>query len=113
MFEEYIQPYLFKIIDEAKRDGLYTIKHTDGNIMPILNQLVECRPHGLHSIDPMADVDIKGASFFTSVYKIDINVLCTLPLSAVGGVKVRAPCRRLKPAITKRIFHIGYPLCHL
>lgn len=59
MFEEFIQPYLYKIIDEAKRDGLYTIKHTDGNIMPILNQLVECRPHALHSIDPMAGVDIR------------------------------------------------------
>ena len=59
MFGEYIQPYLYKIIDAARKEGLYTIKHTDGNIMPILNQLVECRPHALHSIDPMAKVDIK------------------------------------------------------
>ncbi|HHW47243.1 MAG TPA: hypothetical protein GXX14_01315 [Clostridiaceae bacterium] len=59
MFGIYIQPYLKKIIDEARKDGLYTIKHTDGNIMPILDQLVECRPHGLHSLDPMARVDIK------------------------------------------------------
>lgn len=59
MFEEFIQPYLYKIIEEARKDGFYTIKHTDGNIMPILNQLVECRPHALHSIDPMAGVDIK------------------------------------------------------
>lgn len=59
MFEEFIQPYLYMIIDAAKKDGLYTIKHTDGNIMPILNQLVECRPDALHSIDPMAGVDIK------------------------------------------------------
>ncbi len=59
MFGEFIQPYLYRIIDEARRDGLYTIKHTDGNIMPILDQLVDCRPHGLHSIDPMAKVDIK------------------------------------------------------
>jgi len=59
MFGIYIQPYLKKIIDEARKDGLYTIKHTDGNIMPILDQLVECRPHALHSLDPMARVDIK------------------------------------------------------
>lgn len=59
MFEEFIQPYLYKIIDAARKDGLYTIKHTDGNIMPILNQLVECNPHAIHSIDPMAGVDIK------------------------------------------------------
>lgn len=36
----------------------YTIKHTDGNIMPILDQLIECHPHALHSIDPQAGVDI-------------------------------------------------------
>jgi len=59
MFEEFIQPYLYKIIDETKKMGLYTIKHTDGNIMPILDQLAECRPHALHSIDPQAGVDIK------------------------------------------------------
>ena len=38
--------------------GFYVIKHTDGNIMPILDQLVETAPHALHSIDPMAGVDI-------------------------------------------------------
>ena len=58
-FGEFIQPYLAKIIEEGKKAGLYMIKHCDGNIMPILDQLVECRPHALHSIDPMAGVDIK------------------------------------------------------
>lgn len=59
MFAEFIQPYLAGIIEAARRDGLYTIKHTDGNIMPILDMLVECRPHALHSLDPMAGVDIR------------------------------------------------------
>ena len=59
MFREYITPYLYDIIAAARKDGLYAIKHTDGNIMPILDQLVECRPHAIHSIDPMAGVDIK------------------------------------------------------
>lgn len=59
MFGELIQPYLYRIIDDAKKQGLYTIKHTDGNIMPILDQLVECKPHAIHSLDPMAKVDIK------------------------------------------------------
>ena len=27
--------------------------------MPILSRLVECRPHALHSLDPMAGVDIR------------------------------------------------------
>ena len=59
MFGELIQPYLARIIEEARREGLYTIKHTDGNIMPILDQLVACKPHALHSLDPMAGVDMR------------------------------------------------------
>jgi uroporphyrinogen decarboxylase len=59
MFAIFIQPYLYQIIDEARKDGLYTIKHTDGNIMPILDQMVECKPHAIHSIDPMAKLDIR------------------------------------------------------
>lgn len=59
VFSKIVTPYLARIIDAARKDGLYAIKHTDGNIMPILDQLVECNPHALHSIDPMAGVDIK------------------------------------------------------
>lgn len=59
MFEEYIQPFLALIIEEARRNGLYTIKHTDGNIMPIIDMIVDCKPHAIHSIDPMAGMDIK------------------------------------------------------
>ena len=58
-FEEFIQPYLAKIVEECKKAGMYAIKHSDGNIMPILDQLVECKPHALHSLDPAAGVDIK------------------------------------------------------
>lgn len=59
MFREFVQPYLYDIIDNIRKDGAFAIKHTDGNIMPILDQLVECRPHALHSLDPMAGVDIR------------------------------------------------------
>lgn len=58
MFSKFITPYLEKQIRALKKEGAYTIKHTDGNIMPILNQLVSCQPHALHSLDPMAGVDI-------------------------------------------------------
>jgi len=59
MFSEFVTPYLAKIVEEAKKEGLYVIKHTDGDIMPILDQLVACEPHAIHSLDPMAGVDIK------------------------------------------------------
>ncbi|GHV12757.1 hypothetical protein FACS1894219_06290 [Clostridia bacterium] len=65
MFSEYITPYLAGIIESIRKDGAYAIKHTDGNIMPILDQLIEANPHAIHSIDPQAGVDIKEVKALT------------------------------------------------
>ena len=58
MFSEFITPYLSELIFHIRQWGGYAIKHTDGNIMPIIDQLVSANPHALHSLDPMAGVDI-------------------------------------------------------
>ncbi len=58
MFAEVVTPYLAKTIAGLRDLGFYVIKHTDGNIMPILDQLVSAKPHALHSLDPQAGVDI-------------------------------------------------------
>jgi Uroporphyrinogen-III decarboxylase len=58
MFSEFITPYLAESIKRFREMGFYSIKHTDGNIMPIVDQLVETYPDALHSIDPQAGVDI-------------------------------------------------------
>ena len=57
-FAEFVAPYLTRLIHGYRELGFYTIKHTDGNIMPILDQLVAANPHALHSLDPQAGVDI-------------------------------------------------------
>ena len=57
-FAEFIFPYLKKLIAAYREQGFYTIKHTDGNIMPILDMLVDANPHALHSLDPQGGVDI-------------------------------------------------------
>lgn len=57
-FGEFVAPYLARLLAGYRAMGFYTIKHTDGNIMPILDQLVQCRPHALHSLDPQAGIDI-------------------------------------------------------
>ncbi len=58
MFSEFVTPYLHRLIEAHRENGAYVIKHTDGNIMPVLDQLVSCRPHALHSIDPQAKVSL-------------------------------------------------------
>jgi len=62
-FDRFVTPYLHETVRAYKRMGYYTIKHTDGNIMPIIDRLVpddeDCRPHALHSLDPQGGVDLK------------------------------------------------------
>lgn len=57
LFAEFVTPYLRQLIAGYRELGFYVIKHTDGNIMPIIDQLVDCNPHALHSLDPQG-VDI-------------------------------------------------------
>jgi len=58
LFAELVTPYLAQLCQGYRDLGFYAIKHTDGNIMPILDQLVAAKPHALHSLDPQGGVDI-------------------------------------------------------
>ncbi|MDP6777774.1 MAG: uroporphyrinogen decarboxylase family protein [Candidatus Latescibacteria bacterium] len=57
-FDDFVTPYLTRLIQGYRSQGHYIIKHTDGNIMPILGRLVDAGPHALHSLDPQGGVDI-------------------------------------------------------
>lgn len=57
-FSEFITPFLARLIEGYRSMGYYVIKHTDGNIMPIVDQMVQAKPHALHSLDPQAGVNI-------------------------------------------------------
>ena len=58
MFAEFIAPDLKAAISGYHELGFYIIKHTDGNIMPIVDQMVDCGPDALHSLDPQGGVDL-------------------------------------------------------
>jgi uroporphyrinogen decarboxylase len=58
MFRKFVTPYLAKVVAGIHEAGGFAVKHTDGDIMPILDQLAESGIDGLHSLDPMAGVDI-------------------------------------------------------
>jgi uroporphyrinogen decarboxylase len=58
LFSEFVTPYLARLTRGYRDMGFYVIKHTDGNIMPILDQLAQTHPHALHSLDPQGGVDM-------------------------------------------------------
>ncbi|MEE9168683.1 MAG: uroporphyrinogen decarboxylase family protein [bacterium] len=78
-FAEFVTPYLQQLIQGYRDMGFYTIKHTDGNIMPIIDQLAEANPHALHSLDPQAGVDI-----------VEVKRLCGDRVCLIGNVNCGA-----------------------
>ncbi|MHB1036254.1 MAG: uroporphyrinogen decarboxylase family protein [Pirellulales bacterium] len=57
-FKEFILPGLKRAVDNAHRAGAYVIKHSDGNLMPILDMIVETGIDGLNPLEPVAGMDI-------------------------------------------------------
>ena len=57
-YAEFTIPYMKEIIDYIHGRGAKVIFHSDGYLMPILNQIIETGPDVIHSIDPMAGMDI-------------------------------------------------------
>jgi hypothetical protein len=52
MFREFIFPHLKAFCDLAHSRGKYFVKHTDGNMWPLLDMLVEAGVDGWHGIQP-------------------------------------------------------------
>jgi len=57
-FEELFYPGLKRVMQGYKDLGLLILKHTDGNIMPILDMIIDSGIDCLDPIDPMAGMDL-------------------------------------------------------
>ena len=57
-FREFFYPGLKQVIQGFKELGLYVIKHTDGNIWPILDMIIDSGIDCLDPIDPSAGMDL-------------------------------------------------------
>ena len=57
-FREYLFPDLKRVMAGFKAEGLPIIKHTDGNIIPILDMILDSGITCLDPIDPIAGLDI-------------------------------------------------------
>lgn len=57
-FKQFILPGLKRCVDAAHAAGAYVVKHTDGNIMPIIDMIIETGIDGLNPLEPQAGMDI-------------------------------------------------------
>jgi len=58
VFREILYPGLKRVFGGFKEQGLMTIKHSDGNILPLLDMILDAKPDCLDPIDPMGGLDI-------------------------------------------------------
>ena len=58
VYKELIFPFLNMLGDAAHKKGIFFVKHTDGNIWPIIDDLIATGIDALHSIDPGAGMSL-------------------------------------------------------
>ncbi|MDI6827527.1 MAG: uroporphyrinogen decarboxylase family protein, partial [Armatimonadota bacterium] len=59
LFREFILPRLSKMVDLIRSEGAFCIKHSDGNIYAILEDIVSTGCDGINPIEPAAGMDLK------------------------------------------------------
>lgn len=58
LFEKMILPRLRKMVDLIRSEGAFCIKHSDGNIYPLLEMIVSTGCHAINPIEPVAGMDL-------------------------------------------------------
>ena len=57
-YKEFILPNYQRLVENTHERGAKHILHSDGNLMKIMDLIVECGFDGLHSMEPTAGMDI-------------------------------------------------------
>jgi uroporphyrinogen decarboxylase len=58
-FAEFVNPYNRRVVERAHKLGLKVVRHSDGNLWPIMDQLIETGYDGLNPLEPDAGMELK------------------------------------------------------
>lgn len=59
LFREFVLPPLRRMVDMIHDEGALCIKHSDGDLYPLLDMIVSARPDGINPIEPVAGMELK------------------------------------------------------
>lgn len=94
IFREFFFPHIERLIEECHRRGVPYMKHSDGNLYPILDDLVSMGIDGLHPIEPGAmDLAHVKRRYGERIF-LRGNVDCMYVLPYGGEEDVRRDVRR-------------------
>jgi uroporphyrinogen decarboxylase len=78
LLDEFFYPYLRAWAESLNSQGLISVWHTDGDIRPMLDKVVECGVTAIQCVDPLAGMDI-----------VDVKARYGDKLALVGGFDFR------------------------
>jgi uroporphyrinogen decarboxylase len=116
-YRRFLKPYHSEIVDFTHQRGLKIMKHTDGNLWPILDDLLEVGFDGIHPIQPQC-MDIKevkahlkgkaavlgniDCSFllpFGTEEEVERAVMETIKIAAPGGGYIISSSNSVHPGV--------------
>ena len=59
LWRKFVFPRLKEAVDAFHKRGAFVLVHSDGNILPLMDMIVEAGADGVHSLEPAAGIDIK------------------------------------------------------
>jgi uroporphyrinogen decarboxylase len=92
-FRHFFLPGMHKVVQAAKGMGAYTVKHTDGNILSLLDMIIETGIDGLHPLDPEAGMRI------AEVKKLYGDRVCVIGNIDTGYLLSEAPASEVETAV--------------
>ena len=117
-FREFVLPYLQEAVDVAKEKGVPFIKHTDGNIWAIMDDIVATGIDAIDPLEPIAEMDIgKVKELYGNQIAVAGNVDCgellsratpeevveavkeTIAKASPGGGHILASSNSIHPAV--------------
>lgn len=114
-YREYIKPYQEQVIHYVHGRGAKVIKHTDGNIWSILDDLVEIGFDGIHPFQPqcmdigevkrhlagetciLGNIDCRNLLPFGTVDEVEKVVKETIEVAALGGGYIISSSNTIHP----------------
>jgi uroporphyrinogen decarboxylase len=101
-FREFILPGLKRCVDAAHEAGAYVVKHTDGNIMAIIEMIVATGIDALNPLEPQAGMDI---ALIKEKYGDRIAIIGNIDC---GYLLSQAPVEEVRQ-VTRRTIEIAAP----
>ena len=116
-YRQYIKPYHKILVDHAHKNGLKIVKHSDGNIWPVLDDFIEVGFDGVHPIQPqcmdigevkkyllgkacvLGNIDCRNLLPFGTQEEVESAVKDTIKKAAYGGGYIISSSNSIHPGV--------------